>query len=79
MSRLITADSLRGINNQNEAGSVLRKLLEGVPRGTAQLDPDATKSIEKSCPALARNIHNAINDWNNNRHSFISEQPVSQF
>ena len=77
---LITANELRGITNQDQAGSVLRKLLEETPRGKAQLDVDATKGIEKGCPALARNIHNAIDDWNHNRHSFISDQPaVSQF
>lgn len=78
MTKIITADDLKGINNQQEAGETLRKLLEGVPQGEAEIDPQATLQMEQSCPALARTIRRAIEDWNKGRHSIISAQVETQ-
>lgn len=78
MKKIITANDLNGVNNQNEAGETLRKLLEGVPQGEAEIHPEATLQMEQSCPALARTIRRAIEDWNKGRHSIISAQPETQ-
>jgi hypothetical protein len=78
MKKIITANDLNGVNNQNEAGNTLRNLLKGVSPGDAEIHTEATLVMAKNCPALAMTIRQAIDNWNKGRHSIISVQPETQ-
>jgi hypothetical protein len=74
---IITAEALNGVHNQADAGTALQKALMNIQRGEARFAEDATAAIEKHCPALARAIRHAVEDWNHSRENLLlAAQPA---
>ena len=78
MATEITATTLNGVHNQEQAIEAIRDLLKNAVPGEVSFSDDATKEIEQYCPALARSIRNAVNDWNNGLESpFLSQAVIA--